>query len=64
MKDKKENEIPALLTVPEMAKVLRIGKNSAYNLIRKKKLPVLRLGPKKIRIPRVKLKQWIEKNLK
>ncbi len=64
MTDKEINELPALLTVMEMAKVLRIGRSAAYELVCKKNLPILRLGPKKIRIPKVKLIEWIKNNSK
>jgi len=56
--------LPILLTVKEMASVLKIGKNKAYSLIYNEKLPVLRLGPKNIRIPKYTLIRWIEKNKK
>jgi excisionase family DNA binding protein len=32
------------LTVDETAKLLRISRNTAYNLVREGRLPVLRLG--------------------
>ncbi len=64
MTDKEINELPALLTVMEMAKVLRIGRSAAYELVCKKNFPILRLGPKKIRIPKVKLIEWIKNNSK
>ncbi|KEH95244.1 helix-turn-helix domain-containing protein [Clostridium novyi] len=55
-------ELPTLLTVKEMASILKIGKNTAYNLIYTKGLPVLRLGPKNIRVPKCILIRWIKKN--
>lgn len=64
MTDKEINELPVLLTVPEMAMVLRIGRNAAYKLVYRKNFPMLRLGPKKIRIPKDKLIEWVKSNLK
>lgn len=64
MLEEKLKELPVLLTVKEMASVLRIGRNSAYEMVYQKKIPVLRLGPKKIRIPKYELIDWIKSNIK
>ncbi|AKN34204.1 DNA-binding protein [Clostridium carboxidivorans P7] len=53
-----------LLTVTDMRKVLNIGKNAAYELVYQKNFPVLRLGERKIRIPKDKLLDWIKVNTK
>lgn len=50
-----------LLTVKEMAEILGIGVTYAYRLVNTKGFPVLRLGPRQIRIPFEGLKRWIEK---
>ena len=50
---------PTMLTVAETAKVLRIGRNSAYQLVREGKLPSVRLG-RTLRIPMAMLTSWIE----
>ena len=42
---------PDVLTVPEAAKLLRIGKNQAYELVKNESLGAIRLG-KKIIIPK------------
>src|SRR4030065_965823 len=47
-----------LLTVPEAARLLRISRNLAYELIRQGRLPHVRLG-RRILIPRFGLEQWI-----
>ncbi len=62
MTEKEMNELPSLLTVKEMASVLRIGRNSAYQIIYEKSFPILKLGPKKIRVPKYELIQWIKSN--
>lgn len=48
------DELPPVLTVEEVAKVLRIGRSAAYDAIRAGAIPHLRLG-RQIRVPRCKL---------
>ena len=50
---------PLLLTVPQVATLLGIGKSKVYVLIKTKGLPCVRVGDV-IRVPRAKLQQWIE----
>lgn len=52
------DNLPLTLTVDETAKVLRIGRNNAYNLVRSKKLRSIRIG-RKIRIPREALQEYL-----
>lgn len=47
-----------VLTVPEAAELLRIGRNTCYELVRRGEIPAVRLG-RVIRIPRFALEQWI-----
>lgn len=47
-----------LLTVSEAARLLRISRNLAYELIAQGALPHVRLG-RVIRVPRHGLEQWI-----
>ncbi len=49
-----------LLTVPEAARLLRISRNLAYELVRQNSLPHVRLG-RRILIPRRGLENWIER---
>lgn len=49
---------PLLLTVSEAAQVLRISRNTAYELIRQRGIPSIRLG-RTIRVPRHALEAWI-----
>ena len=42
---------PALLTVPELATVLRIGRNTAYRLIDDGTIPAIKIG-RQIRVYR------------
>ncbi len=53
-----ESKELTLLTVEEMAEVLRIGRSSAYELCRQNEFPVIRIG-RSIRIPRKALLDWI-----
>lgn len=45
---------PDVLTVPEAAKLLRIGKNQAYELVKNGSLSAIKLG-KKIIVPKLSL---------
>ena len=47
-----------LMTVQEAARVLRIGRNTCYELIRRGQLPHIRLG-RLIRVPRHALMLWL-----
>lgn len=49
---------PAVLTVEEAAKVLRIGRSAAYEAARRGELPVIRLG-RSLRVPRHRLEQML-----
>jgi excisionase family DNA binding protein len=49
-----------LLTVKELAEILRIGRSSAYELCRQNAFPVVRVG-KSIRIPKGALLDWVER---
>ena len=51
--------LPLLLTVEEMASVLRIGRNAAYQLVKNSTIQSIRIG-RNIRIPRAALIQFIE----
>lgn len=48
-----------LLTVPEMAKRLRIGVDKAYELCNRSEFPSSRVG-KQIRVPADELDQWLQ----
>ncbi len=49
---------PLLLTVKEAAKLLRISRNLAYELVAQGRLPSIYLG-RRILIPRHGLERWI-----
>lgn len=56
----KGGELPPVLTVPEVARLLRIGRAAAYELANRKDFPTIRVG-RTIRIPREALFRWMEK---
>ncbi len=50
----------ALLTVTEAAKVLRISRALAYQMVAKGELPSVRIGNRLVRVPHARLLRWIE----
>ena len=48
------------LTVPEAAAMLGISRNFAYELVKRKELPVIEFGKRKL-IPRAALEKMLEK---
>lgn len=51
-------EYPEVLSVQEVAKILRIGKNKAYTLVNTKALPSIKMGGKII-VPKMCLIQFL-----
>jgi|LSQX01.3.fsa_nt_gb excisionase family DNA binding protein len=51
---------PAVLTVPELARVLRIGRTTAYKMVQEGQIPAMRIG-KAIRIPRQAVENYLQK---
>jgi excisionase family DNA binding protein len=49
-----------VLTVKELAEVLRIGKNAAYALVRNREIMSVRLG-KRYLVPKKKVVEFLEK---
>ncbi|RLI01134.1 DNA-binding protein [Candidatus Bathyarchaeota archaeon] len=41
---KNKEEFPEILTLPELARYLRVTRQTIYNLLWKKKIPALRVG--------------------
>ena len=52
-------EESAFLTVPEVAKVLRVGINLAYGLVKAGEIPSRKFGSN-IRVPRAAFNRWLE----
>ena len=53
-------DLPLTLTVEEAGQILRVGRNTAYELVRCGKLPSFRVG-KQIRIPRQALLDYLSR---
>ena len=51
--------LPLLLTVSDLASILRIGRNAAYQLVKDGNIQSIRVG-RSIRIPRKALIQFME----
>ena len=50
---------PFLITIPEVAKLLGLGRTKVYELIWKEKLPVQKFG-RAIRVSTLELQRWLE----
>jgi len=50
-----------ILTVKDIQKMLGVSANVAYGLTKKKDFPAVRVGDKRIVIPRDKFLQWLDK---
>lgn len=48
-----------ILTVEEAAEHLRISRDTAYAMIRRNELPHVRLGQKRIIVPKTSLDEWL-----
>jgi excisionase family DNA binding protein len=51
-------DLPAVLTVEEAARVLRIGRTAAYDAARRGELPTVRVG-RQLRVPRTALERML-----
>ncbi len=52
-----------ILTIPEVARYLKMSKSKVYNLVSKKEIPHLKIG-RNVRIRQADLQRWIEKQTK
>jgi excisionase family DNA binding protein len=52
------NDLPDILTVPEVMKLLRIGRNTTYEAIRSGALPSIRIG-RRILVPKKALELFL-----
>ena len=55
-----ETTQPLLLTVPQVAKLLKLGRTKVYELIGTKQLPVVRFG-RAVRVSSASLQRWVER---
>jgi excisionase family DNA binding protein len=57
----KLEDLPEVLRIEEVAKVLRISRSSAYSLAHSQNFPVINpLGGKSMRIPKDAFIKWLE----
>jgi excisionase family DNA binding protein len=59
----KASSLPLLLSVPQVAKTLGIGRTKVYELIADEGLPVIRFG-RAVRVPVASLQRWVERREK
>ena len=59
---KSYEELPLMLSVPEMAAALGISRAGAYELARSEGFPAQRIGTR-IVIPKDELREWIKRNM-
>ena len=55
------DELPIMLSVPQLATTLGISRSGAYTLVRTASFPALKIGSR-IVIPKDKLQDWINEN--
>ena len=55
------NKYSDILTVEELCKVLRIGKNTAYRLLKSNEIKSVKIG-KIYKIPKKSVRKYLEKN--
>jgi len=56
---KSMEELPLILKVEQVAEVLGISRKTAYSLVRSKDFPAVRVGEKRLVIPRDKFLLWL-----
>ena len=59
---KSYDELPIMLSVPELAGVLGISRAGAYDLTRRTDFPSFKNGTR-ILVPKEKLKMWVEEQI-
>lgn len=59
--DNSYEQIPVVMSVPELAKLLGIGRNAAYDMVSAGLIRSVRIG-KTIRIPRTALIEFLERD--
>ena len=60
MNYKSYDELPLMLSVKELSEFLGISKSGAYELVKTKDFPVVKIGAR-VLIPKDKLIEWIDK---
>ncbi len=52
-----------ILTIPEVAKYLKVSRSKVYSLVARRTLPSLRMG-RNVRIRETDLRVWIDSNIR
>ena len=52
-------DYPDILSIPQVAKALGIGRKAAYSLVNGNKLPALHIG-RTIRVPKMMLEEYVK----
>ena len=55
------DELPLVLSVPQVAEILEIGRNTAYDLVRCGEIRSIRIG-RQIKIPKDALNELLQKS--
>jgi excisionase family DNA binding protein len=58
------DDLPVSLNVSDVANFLGVSRTVAYKLVRQPGFPSIRVGEKRIVIPRDKFKEWIDDQIK
>ena len=59
--DQEIDQLPYCLRVEEAAKILGCSRNTAFKLTKQAGFPAIRVGEKRIAIPKDRLLEWIAK---
>lgn len=61
-KIKDYEELPAVMKIEEVAAALGISRRLAYSLAKQKDFPAIRVGEKRLVIPRDRFLRWLNEN--
>lgn len=53
------DQIPVILNVKQLARVMNLGTNSTYELVHSKGFPSIRIG-RQLKIPRDQFRKWLD----
>ncbi len=59
---KNYEDLPLSLRVEQVAEVLGVSRKVAYNLAKRKDFPAVRVGEKRLIVPRDRFLQWLNEN--
>ncbi len=60
IKKSKGNKMETIYTVPEVAEYLKMSKSKMYDLVKREKIPFIKIG-RNVRIRQSDLLDWLEK---